>query len=270
MRVPLFVPAKASSAISTLRKRIFTQRQAMIRKDPPPPIAYLLPNFFTAASIFTGFYAIALALESSFSEAAWFIFLALIFDGLDGRVARMTNTASHFGVEFDSLADIVAFGVAPALLMYLYIGESYGRIGIVASALFIIFGAVRLARFNVTTSRIEPSVFIGLPIPTAAIMIATAVLLLERYEEYGELKFLMLPLGAALAVLMVSNIRYPSFKKISFKSFHLLRFLIAVIVVAMGIFVYPIEGMALIAALYLLYGPLRASYYLLRRFVYKA
>lgn len=242
----------------------------MIRKDPPPPIAYLLPNFFTAASIFTGFYAIALALEGSFLASAWFIFLALIFDGLDGRVARMTNTASHFGVEFDSLADIVAFGVAPAFLMYLYVGEEYGRIGIVASALFIIFGAVRLARFNVTTSRIEPSVFIGLPIPTAAIMIAIAVLLLERYPQYAELKFLMLPLGMMLAVLMVSNIRYPSFKKINFKSFHFLRFLVGVIVLAMGIFIYPIEGMALVAALYLVYGPLRASFYLIRRFVHRA
>ncbi|MDD3770391.1 CDP-diacylglycerol--serine O-phosphatidyltransferase [Sulfuricurvum sp. IAE1] len=242
----------------------------MIRKDPPPPIAYLLPNFFTAASIFTGFYAIALALEGSFLASAWFIFLALIFDGLDGRVARMTNTASHFGVEFDSLADIVAFGVAPAFLMYLYVGEEYGRIGIVASALFIIFGAVRLARFNVTTSRIEPSVFIGLPIPTAAIMIAIAVLLLERYPQYAEVKFLMLPLGMVLAVLMVSNIRYPSFKKINFKSFHFLRFLVGVIVLAMGIFIYPIEGMALVAALYLVYGPLRASFYLIRRFVHRA
>lgn len=242
----------------------------MIRKDPPPPIAYLLPNFFTAASIFTGFYAIALALEGSFLASAWFIFLALIFDGLDGRVARMTNTASHFGIEFDSLADIVAFGVAPAFLMYLYVGEEYGRIGIVASALFIIFGAVRLARFNVTTSRIEPSVFIGLPIPTAAIMIAIAVLLLERYPQYAEVKFLMLPLGMVLAVLMVSNIRYPSFKKINFKSFHFLRFLVGVIVLAMGIFIYPIEGMALVAALYLVYGPLRASFYLIRRFVHRA
>ena len=101
-----------------------------MRKDPPP-IAYLLPNFFTAASIFTGFYSISLALEHQFTAAAWFVFLALIFDGLDGRVARMTNTASHFGVEFDSLADIVAFGVAPAFLLYLYTGETYGRIGIV-------------------------------------------------------------------------------------------------------------------------------------------
>lgn len=237
----------------------------MVRKDRPPPIAYLLPNLFTAASIFTGFFAISLALEHQFDAAAWFVFLALIFDGLDGRVARMTNTASHFGVEFDSLADIVAFGVAPALLLYLYAGEEYGRIGIVVSALFIIFGAVRLARFNVTTSRIEPSVFIGLPIPTAAIMISIAILLLERYPEYAVSKGLLLPLAVVLAVLMVSNIRYPSFKKMNLKSFHFMRFLTIVIVVAMGVFIYPIEGMAILAAGYLLYGPLRASYYLIHR-----
>ncbi|MFH0710901.1 MAG: CDP-diacylglycerol--serine O-phosphatidyltransferase [Pseudomonadota bacterium] len=237
-----------------------------MRKDPPP-IAYLLPNFFTAASIFSGFYSISLALQSSFESAAWFIFLALIFDGLDGRVARLTNTASHFGVEFDSLADIVAFGVAPALLMYLYIGDEYGRIGIVASALFIIFGAVRLARFNVMTSRIEPSVFIGLPIPTAAIMIATAILLMERYEQISHIHVLLLPLSVLLSVLMVSNIRYPSFKKLNMRAIHFTRFLIGVIVLALMVFVYPIEGMALLGALYLLYGPLRATYYLVRRMV---
>jgi len=237
-----------------------------MRKDPPP-IAYLLPNFFTAASIFSGFYSISLALQSSFESASWFVFLALIFDGLDGRVARLTNTATHFGVEFDSLADIVAFGVAPALLMYLYIGDEYGRIGIVASALFIIFGAVRLARFNVMTSRIEPSVFIGLPIPTAAIMIATAILLMERYEQISHIHVLLLPLSVLLSVLMVSNIRYPSFKKLNMRAIHFTRFLIGVIVLALMVFVYPIEGMALLGAMYLLYGPLRATYYLIRRMV---
>lgn len=238
-----------------------------MRKESPSPIAYLLPNFFTAASIFTGFYAISLALHHDFVSAAWFIFLALIFDGLDGRVARMTNTTSHFGVEFDSLADVVAFGVAPAFLLYLYVGESYGRIGIVVSALFIIFGAVRLARFNVTTSRIEPSVFIGLPIPTAAIMISLAVLVWERYPQLHIYKIAMLPFTVVLALLMVSNIRYPSFKKINFKVFHFMRFLIIIIVIALGVFIYPIEGAALLAAAYLLYGPLRAAFYLLRRIV---
>jgi CDP-diacylglycerol--serine O-phosphatidyltransferase len=236
-------------------------------RQSPPPIAYILPNMFTAASIFTGFYAIALALTHEFSSAAWFIFLALIFDGLDGRVARMTNTASHFGVEFDSLADIVAFGVAPAFILYLYVGDLYGRTGIVVSALFIIFGAVRLARFNVTTSRIEPSVFIGLPIPTAAIMISIAVLLLERYPQYDHYKVFILPFAVILSILMVSNIRYPSFKKINFNTFHFMRFLISLIVIALGVFIYPIEGMAILAVGYLLYGPLRAAFYLLRRLI---
>ena len=236
-----------------------------MRRESPSPIAYLLPNFFTAASIFTGFYAISLTLHHMFELAAWFVFLALIFDGLDGRVARMTNTTSHFGVEFDSLADIIAFGVTPAFLLYMYAGEGYGRIGIVVSALFIIFGAVRLARFNVTTSRIEPSVFIGLPIPTAAIMISIAILLLERYPQIHSYKLYLLPLTVILALLMVSNIRYPSFKKINFKAFHFMRFLTIAIVVALGVFIYPIEGMALLAAGYLLYGPLRAAFYLIRR-----
>ncbi len=238
-------------------------------RHSPPPIAYLLPNLFTAASIFTGFYSIALSLEGSFSSASWFIFLALLFDGLDGRVARLTNTASHFGVEFDSLADLIAFGAAPSLLLYLYVGEEYGRIGIVVSALFIIFGAVRLARFNVTTSRIEPSVFIGLPIPTAAIMISIAILLLERYDLLLVCKPYLLLLGMVLSILMVSNIRYPSFKKINFKAFHFLRFLIVLIVVAMAVFIYPIESLGILAAGYLIYGPARASFYLLRRLVYR-
>lgn len=239
-----------------------------MKKEPPPLIAYLLPNFFTAASIFTGFYAISMALHAHFESAAWFIFLALIFDGLDGRVARLTNTTSQFGIEFDSLADIVAFGVAPAFLLYMYVGEQYGRIGVGVSALFIIFGAVRLARFNVMTTRIEPTVFIGLPIPTAAIMISIAVLFFENYL-LGYQKGLLLPLAIVLALLMVSNIRYPSFKKINFQAFHFTRFLAVAVLVALGVFIYPIEGMALLGTIYLLYGPLRAGFFLIRKMFYK-
>ncbi len=101
----------------------------------PKQFAYVLPNLFTAASIFTGFVSMAAAINGEFEKAAWLIFLALIFDGLDGRVARLTNTCSRFGVEFDSLADIVSFGVAPALLIYMYAGHDFGRFGIVASAI---------------------------------------------------------------------------------------------------------------------------------------
>ena len=105
-----------------------------------------------------------------FYAYAHYIVLSLVFDGLDGRVARLTNTTSKFGVEFDSLADIVAFGVAPAMLFYFSVGQNFGRFGVLITALFVIFGGVRLARFNVMSGASEPNVFIGLPIPTAAVL----------------------------------------------------------------------------------------------------
>jgi CDP-diacylglycerol---serine O-phosphatidyltransferase len=157
-------------------------------KKRPANLIYILPNLFTAASIFSGVFSIISAVNGNFEKAAWLIMLSLIFDGLDGRVARLTNTCSKFGVEFDSLADMVAFGVAPALLMYLFVGHEFGRFGVVASALFVIFGAIRLARFNVMTVSSEPSVFIGVPIPTAAVFVSLLVLLFQKYgfnENYG-------------------------------------------------------------------------------------
>jgi CDP-diacylglycerol---serine O-phosphatidyltransferase len=227
-------------------------------KTRPTNLAYILPNIFTAASIFTGIFSIISAVNGQFEKAAWLILLSLVFDGLDGRVARLTNTCSRFGIEFDSLADIVAFGVAPALLMYLYIGDQFGRIGVVASALFVIFGAIRLARFNVSTSQAEPSVFIGIPIPTAAVFISLLILFFQKYalgEEYG---VLILLAALLLSFLMVSNIRYPSFKKVDTSAKNTMRLLVVVLFIALIIFIYPIEGFLLFFVLYILYGALRA------------
>lgn len=227
-------------------------------KTRPANLAYILPNIFTAASIFTGIFSIISAINSEFEKAAWLILLSLVFDGLDGRVARLTNTCSRFGIEFDSLADIVAFGVAPALLMYLYAGYDFGRFGIVASALFVIFGAVRLARFNVSTSQTEPSVFIGIPIPTAAVFISLLVLFFQKYslgEEYG---LVILFFALLLSFLMVSNIRYPSFKKVDTSAKNTLRLFIAVLFLALVIFIYPVEGFLLFFVFYILYGAIRA------------
>lgn len=221
-------------------------------------LAYILPNLFTAASIFTGMFSIISALNGDFTKAAWLIFLALVFDGLDGRVARMTNTCSHFGVEFDSLADIVAFGVAPALLMYLFIGNDFGRFGIVTSALFVIFGAIRLARFNVSTSQTEPSIFIGIPIPTAAVFISLLVLLFEKYMLKEEFGILILLCALLLSFLMVSNIRYPSFKKIDTSAKNTRKLFIIILFIALVIFIYPIEGFMLFFVLYISYGMVRA------------
>ena len=119
-------------------------------------LLYVLPNLFTASSIFVGVISIVEASQSHFVLASWLILLALIFDGLDGRIARMTNTTSQFGVEFDSLADIISFGIAPAMILYFFVGHEFGRFGILVSALYVIFGAIRLARFNISTAKTDP------------------------------------------------------------------------------------------------------------------
>lgn len=210
---------------------------------------FILPNLFTAGSIFLGILSIVAASNDRFIPACWLIVISMILDGLDGRVARLTNTSSKFGVEFDSLADIVAFGVAPAMLLFFYAGESYGRIGQVVSALFVIFGAIRLARFNITTSN-EPNFFIGLPIPSAAIFIVLWILIDLDYSLFAT-SMLPLLIGAfVVGILMVSNIRYPSFKKMQW---NLKSFIILVILLGI-IFVYPSEALCALISGYVLYG----------------
>lgn len=201
--------------------------------------------------------------SGEFEYAAWLILLALVFDGLDGRIARMTKTTSKFGLEFDSLADMVSFGVAPAMLLYQYCGMDYGRFGMVVSGLFVVFGAIRLARFNVTTMEIEPSVFIGVPIPTAAVFLSILILL---YEKYAFDMYLFLLIGALFtAVLMVSNIRFPSFKKIDLQKAQFIKVLVALVVVASLIFIFPIESMALFISAYLIFGVARATLYFFKQ-----
>ena len=215
---------------------------------------YILPNLFTAASIFTAVISMVAALHGHYEKSAWLIFLSLLFDGLDGRVARLTHTTSRFGVEFDSLADIVAFGVAPALLVYTYIGESYGRFGIMVMALYVIFGAIRLARFNVTVPQTDPGVFIGVPIPTAAIFVAVWVLMFQHYPSLRHYEALLLVAVLGVALLMVSNIRYPSFKKINLQKQMVKKTLILLIAAASLLYLYPVEGFTLMVTLYLLWG----------------
>jgi len=227
-------------------------------KSKPANFIFILPNLFTAASIFSGVFSMISAVEGNFNQAAWLVFLSLILDGLDGRVARLTNTCSRFGIEFDSLADIVAFGVAPALLMYLFIGHEFGRFGVVVSALFVIFGAVRLARFNVMTTQVEPSVFIGVPIPTAAVFISLLVLLFEKYGVKSEYGLLLMFFSIMVSFLMVSNIRYPSFKKVTLSPKHVMKLFVVILFLALSIFMYPIEGITLTITLYILYGLIRA------------
>ncbi len=226
-------------------------------------LIYILPNLFTAGGIFSGMMSLIMSSEGKFEEAAWLILLALIFDGLDGRVARMTNTTSKFGMEYDSLADIVSFGVAPAMLLYQYCGVTFGRFGMVVSGLYVVFGAIRLARFNVTTMDIEPSVFIGVPIPTAAVFISILVLLYEKYAFTIYLPLLIAMLFAA--GLMVSNIRYPSFKKVNLEKSNFIKVLVALVISASLIFIYPIESLTVVIGGYLFFGFIRASVYFIKQ-----
>ena len=220
-------------------------------------LIYILPNLFTASSIFVGVISIVEASKGHFILASWLVLLALVFDGLDGRVARMTNTTSQFGVEFDSLADIISFGIAPAMLLYFFIGHEYGRFGILVSALYVIFGAIRLARFNISTAKTDPNVFIGLPIPTAAVFVSMWVLLFYKYtlENYS---IILLFLALGIALLMVSNFRYPSFKKIELDRPMVFKTMISLVFVASFLYVFAAEGFALVILAYTLYGPIRA------------
>lgn len=220
-------------------------------------LIYILPNLFTASSIFVGVISIVEASKENFVLASWLILLALIFDGLDGRIARMTNTTSQFGVEFDSLADIISFGIAPAMLLYFFIGDEFGRFGILVSALYVIFGAIRLARFNISTAKTDPNVFIGLPIPTAAVFVSMWILLFHKYAlEAYSITLLFLTLG--VAVLMVSNFRYPSFKKVKLDKPMVFKTLIILVLITSLLYLYSAEGLAIVILGYTLYGPLRA------------
>ncbi|MFA4916375.1 MAG: CDP-diacylglycerol--serine O-phosphatidyltransferase [Syntrophales bacterium] len=180
---------------------------------------YVLPNLLTTASLYCGFYSITASMKENFTLAAVLILIAFVLDGLDGRIARMTNTLSKFGAEYDSLSDLVSFGVAPAILAYTWSLSSYGKWGWLAAFLFVLCGALRLARFNVQTNIIESRVFNGLPIPASAVVVATSVLLYYYFGGTGKSpNLLALIVSVALSLLMISNIKYYSFKDLNFFS----------------------------------------------------
>jgi CDP-diacylglycerol--serine O-phosphatidyltransferase len=177
---------------------------------------YILPNLFTTGNLFCGFWAIISVFQEKFFYAAVAILLACVFDILDGKVARLSGATSKFGVQYDSLADLVSFGIAPALLAFSWALRPYGKFGWLAAFLFVVCGALRLARFNVQSSSGEVKYFKGLPIPAAASMIALTILLYLRLIETDLVKdIVILVMIYVLAFLMVSNIRYFSFKELN-------------------------------------------------------
>ena len=222
---------------------------------------YLLPNILTTFGLFSGFFAIILATKGQYAEAAIAIFVAMLWDGLDGRVARLTNTQSEFGEQYDSMADMVSFGVAPALLMYFYLFEGLGKIGWIGAFVYVAAGSLRLARFNTQIGVEDKRYFQGLPSPAAAALIAGLVwtkemmgpsVYDEQYLVFGSW-FILVSAG----ILMVSNIRYYSFKEINLKgrsSFKLLLLATLIMIVVLlwpsailfiFFFVYALSGLVL-------------------------
>ena len=217
---------------------------------------YILPNLFTTGNLFCGFWAIVSVFQEKFFFAAIAILLACVFDVLDGKVARLSGATSKFGVQYDSLSDLVSFGVAPALLAYSWALRPYGRFGWLAAFLFVVCGALRLARFNVMSSTGEVKYFKGLPIPAAASMIALTILLYLRLIETGWVKdIVILVMIYVLAFLMVSSIRYSSFKELDLakrKPFSIFMFIVLSMIVIVMEPVLVLFGFIL---LYIFSGP---------------
>lgn len=186
---------------------------------------YLVPNFVTTANMFCGFYSIIASMHRDFTPAAWAILAAAVFDMLDGRIARLAKATSQFGVEYDSLSDLLSFGMAPAILLYQWALEPFGRLGWLAAFLYVACGALRLARFNVNSAILPKGYFQGLPIPMAAGAVATFIIFNQSTNWPSESGFtgftreiMALVLTFGLASLMVSTVRFPSFKELNWKS----------------------------------------------------
>ncbi|MBF8223692.1 MULTISPECIES: CDP-diacylglycerol--serine O-phosphatidyltransferase [Halomonadaceae] len=220
---------------------------------------YLLPNLFTTSALFSGFFAVVAGINGDFTAAAVAIFIAMVLDGLDGRVARMTNTQSAFGAEYDSLSDMLSFGVAPALVAFTWILQDIGKTGWVVAFLYVACAALRLARFNVQIGSVDKKWFIGLPSPSAAALVAASVWTFHSFDAdaFG-FKLLMLLVVGAAGVLMVSNIRYYSFKDIDFKGPVPFVVLLAIVLAFVVISVQPSVMLLLLFGAYVLSGPVLA------------
>ena len=226
---------------------------------------YLLPNLFTTAALFAGFYAIVQAMNVNFENAAIAIFVAMVLDGLDGRVARMTRTQSAFGAEFDSLADMVSFGAAPALVVYEWALRDLGKLGWVAAFVYVAGAALRLARFNTLLEVADKRWFQGLPSPSAAALVAGLVWVVDDLGyDPDALRYFAAAITVFAGVTMVSNLRYYSFKTINLKkSVPFFALLLIVLLLALLVYQPPLVLFASFVA-YAISGYVVSTWHLLR------
>jgi CDP-diacylglycerol--serine O-phosphatidyltransferase len=242
------------------RMHLISGRLREQRKKVVAPLrkgVFLVPATITSLGLLSGFYSIVSAINGHFELAAVMIMIAFVCDGLDGRIARFSRTSSQFGIEYDSLSDVVAFGVAPAILAYSWALRPVGALGIVASGLFVVCAALRLARFNVQTASVDKRRFVGLPVPGAAAMIAGAALAYSyfEFESPRALCAVMTPLTLALGGLMISRVPYPSFKGINLHRRAQIELIVGIVVVAAFLIALPQLTVFAFATAYVLAGP---------------
>lgn len=213
---------------------------------------YLLPNLFTTAALFAGFYAIVSAMNDRFEHAAVAIFVAMILDGLDGRVARMTNTQSEFGAEYDSLSDMVSFGLAPSLVMYQWALQGMGKLGWIAAFIYAAGAALRLARFNTQIGIADKRFFQGLASPAAAAIVTGMVWVgFDNHVQGSDVRWFAFVLTVAAGLLMVSNFRYYSFKDINLRG--KVPF-VAILAIVLLFVIYSLDTPSMLFLTFLIYA----------------
>ena len=223
---------------------------------------YLLPNLFTTAALFAGFYAIIAAIQGRFELAGGVIFIAMVLDGLDGRVARATNTQTAFGAEYDSLADMVSFGVAPALVVYQWALHDMGKLGWLAAFLYTACAALRLARFNTQVGVADKRFFQGLPSPAAAALLAGMVWVGEDLQLPGESSNIIIWVLTVMAgLLMVSNVRFNSFKDFDPRNRVPFVVMLVVVLVFVAIALSPPQVLFAAFLIYAFSGPIMTLIY---------
>ncbi|MBV1882895.1 MAG: CDP-diacylglycerol--serine O-phosphatidyltransferase [Pseudomonadales bacterium] len=218
---------------------------------------YLLPNLLTTAALFCGFYAVVASMNGSFEEACVAMFVAMFLDGLDGRVARLTNTQSAFGAEYDSLSDLVAFGVAPALVVYAWSLSAIGKVGWMISFIYVACAALRLARYNTQVDASDSRYFTGLPSPTAAAVVASLVWVgFDRGFMGPDYAILVAGMTLLIGLSMVSNVSYTSFKEVDFKGRVPFVAILFVVMMFAVVFVDPPITLFIASFGYMLCGPI--------------
>jgi CDP-diacylglycerol--serine O-phosphatidyltransferase len=226
---------------------------------------YLLPNAFTTAALFCGFYAIVMAMNQNFEHACWAVFIAMILDALDGRIARLTNTQSEFGAQYDSLSDMVSFGAAPALVIYEWSLRGLGKLGWIAAFVYCAGAALRLARFNTNIQVVDKRFFQGLPSPAAAALVVGFILMMTDPDinvSARQMDWVSWVIAVFAGLTMVSNVPFYSFKDVNFRKS--VPF-IAVFLIALGFALVAIDPPKVLWPIFLLYGLSGYAVFLWRR-----